>query len=242
MFLDTPLCFARFVPFLACDAACLFSATCSKSTCSNWMISGASFADGLRFLSVRAKMSSQIFWNSASTFATYSFVYGACCSLSCFLCCVQFVPVSNLSCRLSFLLSLDNLLDLNLHLMFFVLRNPSLQSTWLLQRSVTVCYSSVVSYPLSTRHLSVPQLQFPLQSLVFSCFLGNLQFLFCCHALMTFSILVSRHRSNFFSRDIHCSPRTSRPAVGTALSVLLILLLLGMLFSPAVGCALLDCC
>ena len=34
--------------------------------------------------------------------------------------------VNNLSCRLCFLLSLDNLLHLNLHLMFFVLQNPSL--------------------------------------------------------------------------------------------------------------------
>ena len=73
-------------------------------------------ADGMRFLSMRAEMSSQIFWSSASTFATYSFAYDACCSLFCFLCCVQFVPVS---CRLSFLPSLDNLLGLNLHLMFF---------------------------------------------------------------------------------------------------------------------------
>ena len=57
-------------------------------------------ADGMRFLSVRARMPSQIFWNSASTFATYSF------------------SASDVSCRLGFLLSLDHLLDLNLHLMF----------------------------------------------------------------------------------------------------------------------------
>ena len=37
---------------------------------------------------------------------------------------------------------------------------------------------------------------------VFSCFLGKLQILFCCHASMTFSISVLRHRSNFFLRDI----------------------------------------
>ena len=50
--------------------------------------------------------------------------------------------------------------------MFFVLRLPSLQSTWLVQRSVTVCCPSVVSvsHPFSTRHLSIPQLQFSLQS------------------------------------------------------------------------------
>ena len=83
-----------------------------------------------------------------------------------FVWCSLFLSVSNLSCRLSFLLSLDNLLDLNLHLMFFVLRLPSLQSTCLVQRSVTVCCPSVVSvsHPFSTRHLSIPQLQFSLQS------------------------------------------------------------------------------
>ena len=75
----------------------------------------------MKFLSMRARMPSQIFWSSASTFATYSFAYDACCSLSCslFVLCNLFLSFSNLSCRLSFLLSLDNLLDLNLHLMFF---------------------------------------------------------------------------------------------------------------------------
>ena len=97
----------------------------------------------VRFLSMNAKMPSQILWNSASTLATHSFAYDACCLLSCFffVVCNLFLSVSNLSCRLNFLLSLDNLLDLNLHLMYFVLRNPSVQSTWLLQRSVTVCCS-----------------------------------------------------------------------------------------------------
>ena len=52
---------------------------------------------------MRARMPSQIFWSSASNFATYSLAYDACCSLPCSLCCVQFVP-----------------LCLNLHLMFFV--------------------------------------------------------------------------------------------------------------------------
>ena len=145
MFLDTPLCFARFVSFLACDAACRFSATCSKSTCSNWMTSWASFvdglrllqillADGMRFLSMSSRMPSKIFWSSASTFATYSLAYGACCSFSYFHCSVQFIPLCEQP-----QLQTDNLLDLNLHLMFFVLRLPSLQSTWLLQRSVSVC-------------------------------------------------------------------------------------------------------
>ena len=49
VFLDTPLCFERFVSFFACDAACRFFAICRKSTCSNWMTSWASFVDGLRF-------------------------------------------------------------------------------------------------------------------------------------------------------------------------------------------------
>ena len=56
--------------------------------------------------------------------------------------CNLFLSGSNLSNRLSFLLSLYNLLDLNLHLMFFVRRLPSLQSTWPLQRSVTGCCPS----------------------------------------------------------------------------------------------------
>ena len=57
---------------------------------------------------------------------------------------------------------------------------------------------------------------------------------------MTFSILVSRHRSNFFLRDIvllvsACSWHCSFCSFDSSL-------LLGMLFSPAVGCALLACC
>ena len=106
---------------------------------------GVLFSDGLRllrsfwpmrFLSMRARMSSQIFWSSASTFAT---TRAARCPFFSFFVCNSFFSVSNLSCRLGFLPSLDNLLDLNLHLVLFVLRNSSLQSKWLLQRSVTVC-------------------------------------------------------------------------------------------------------
>ena len=158
--------------------------------------------------------------------------------------CSLFLSVSNLSCRLSFLLNLDNLLDLNLHLMFFVLRLPSLQSTWLLQRSVAVCHPScwfcVTS--LSTRLLSAYRLQSPLQSRlgVLSLSRQPSTLVQCCHASMTFSILVSRQSVQLLSSR-HCSPQRSRPAVGTALSVLLIPpLLLGVLFSPAVGCALLP--
>ena len=72
--------------------------------------------------------------------------------------CNLFVSVSNLSCRLSFLLCLDNLLDLNVHLMFSVLRLPSLHSTLLLQRSVTVCCPPVVS--VSHPSQASPQNQF----------------------------------------------------------------------------------
>ena len=54
-------------------------------------VSAILLADGMRFLSMRARMSSQIFWSSARTFATYSLAYDACCSLPCFPWCVQFV-------------------------------------------------------------------------------------------------------------------------------------------------------
>ena len=84
--------------------------------------------------------------------------------------------------------------------MFFVLRNPSLQTTWLLQRSVTVVSVSHL-FQLGIFLFLNFSFLFNLD-LVFSCFLGKLQFLFCYHALMTFSILVSRHRSNFFLRDL----------------------------------------
>ena len=105
-----------------------------------------------------------------------------------FVVCDLFLPVSNPSCRLRFLLSLDNLLDLNLHLMFFVLRLPSLQSPWLLQRSVAVCCPPVVPVSPPFQLASFPFLNFTLRfnlHLMFSCSLGNLQFLFCRHASMT---------------------------------------------------------
>ena len=150
VFLDTPLCFERFVSFFACDAACRFFAICRKSTCSNWMTSWASFVDGLRFHESEDAITDLLEF-SFPTFATYSFAYDACCSLSCF-----------------------------------------------------------------------------------ACFLGNLQFLFCCFVTMTFSILVSRHRSNFSLRDIVFLKRCGLQ-VGTALSVLFDShLLLGM--------CLLACC
>ena len=148
-------------------------------------------ADGVRFLSMRARMPSQIFWSSASTFATYSFAYDACCSLSCFLCFVQFVPLCQQP-QLQTELPREPW-------------HPSLQSTWLLQRSAAVCYPLPVvpvspPFQLGCYLLLNSNLRFNL-NLVFSCFLGNLQFLSCSHALMTFSILVSRHWPNFSLRD-----------------------------------------
>ena len=86
-----------------------------KSTRSNWRkllrvlcrwpsAPAILLADGMRFLSMRARMPSRIFWSSASTFATYSFALDERWSLSCFLCCLQFVPLCQQPhCRLSFL-------------------------------------------------------------------------------------------------------------------------------------------
>ena len=92
VFLDLTLCIARCVSFLACDAGYRFSATCSKIDLLKlddlWSFLGCLssapatlLADGMKFLSMRARMPSQIVWSSASTFATYSFAYDACCLL-----------------------------------------------------------------------------------------------------------------------------------------------------------------
>ena len=162
-------------------------------------------AYGMRFLSMRAKMSSKVFWNLAATFATYSFAYDACCPWSCL-----FLSASNLSCRLSFLLSLDNLLDLNLHFMLFVLRNPSLQSTWLHQRSVTVCCP-----------LSIPQLRSPLQSQLGVLLLSRQpSILALLQYVDDFQYPCLSSSVQLFSSR-HCSPRTFHPAL--LFSVLLIL-------------------
>ena len=198
VFLDTPLCFARFVSFLACEAACRFSATSSKSTCSNWMTTWASFADGLRLL--------QSFWHRPLLQL-----------VPCFLdVCNLFLSVSNLGCRLSFLLSFRQTSRSQPPSHVFVLRLPSLQSTWLLQRSATVCCTSCC-FCVTPFHTS---------SVLCCCFSRNrffssaafysstsisssistwcslAQFLLCCNVLMTFIILVSRHGSNSFLRDI----------------------------------------
>ena len=76
-------------------------------------------------------------------------------------------------------------------------------------------------------------------NLAFSCFLSNLQVLFCCSVLMTFSRAFSLVIGLTSSR--HCSLRALQPTIGTALSELLILtccwvcssrLLLAVLFLP----------
>ena len=147
----------------------------------------------------------------------------------CFLCpaCNLFLSVSCLSCRLGFLLSLDNLLDLNLQLMFSFCGILRFNRSGLFSDLLLFAVPSVVSVSRPSTHrpflcccsssdfLTVciwfsqlgcfQLLNFNLGSnlnLVVSCFLGNFQFLFCFHASTTFSIHVSRHRSNFFLRDI----------------------------------------
>ena len=112
--------------------------------------------------------------------------------------------------------------------MFFRLRLPSLQSTWLLQRDLVLFATPPVVSVLPPFQLGCfLLLNFNLRlnlNLVFSCFLGNLQSLFC----------------NFFLRDIvllvsACSWHCSFCSFDS-------FLLLGTLFSPAVGCALLASC
>ena len=176
---------------------------------------------------MRARMSSQIFWSSASIFATYSFAYDACCSLSCFLCCVQFVPLCQQSQLQTGLpsepsqpsrsqppshvfrssesfsaidLASSAICNCLLSLLLFLCHA-------LPHRQVLCCCSSSDFLTVCTWFSQLGcflLLNFNLRSnlnLVFSCFLGNLQFMFCCHASMTFSIFVSRHRSNFFLQE-----------------------------------------
>ena len=119
--------------------------------------------------------------------------------------------------------------------MFFVHRNPSLQSTWHLQRSVAVCFLLFLCHlPFNSAAFCFFNfnLRFNL-NMVLSCFLGNLQFLHCCNVLMTFSFLGSRHRSIFFLREIVLLIR---------LGLQLALLFLFLSFSPAVEYVLLACC
>ena len=145
----------------------------------------------------------------------------------------HFRSPSNLGCKLSFLLSLDNLLDLNLHFMFFVLRLPSLQSTWFLQRSVIVCCSfCCLCVTPFFNSASVNSSTSFSSSISTWCSLAFLATFNSCSVAMRpcFSSSVQ------FLSSRHCSPHSSRPAVGTTLSVLLILpavpfsLLLAVLF------------
>ena len=180
--------------------------------------------------------------------------------------CNLFLPVSDLSFKWGFLLSLVNLLDLNLHLMFFALRDPSLQSTWLLQRSIPVCcpfccfcvtpfhtssvlcccsssdFLTVCTWIFSTRLLSASQLQSSFQSklgvLLPSRQPSILVLLPCVDDFQYLCFSSSVQLLSFFETLFS----TSRPAVGTALSVLLIISCCWVCFSPAVGCALLACC
>ena len=168
--------------------------------------------------------------------------------------CNLFLSVSNLSCRRSFLPSLDNLLDLNLDLMFFALRNPSLQSTWLFQRSVTVCcplccfcvtpFSHIVRFVslllkrfldslhlvFSTRLLSASQLQSSFQSQLGVLLLSRQpSILVLLPCVDDFQYLCFSSSVQLLSSR-HCSLRTSRPAVGTAFCSCDSPLLLAMLF------------
>ena len=138
----------------------------------------------------------------------------------------------------------------------FVLRLPSLQSTWLLQRSETVCCPSSCLYVTShfdtqyalcccsSRERFLNSAAFYSSTLISSsisswCSLAvsaTFHSYSVANVSLTFSILVSHHRSN-------CSPRTFQTAVGTALPVLLILPCCWVCSSsPAVVCALLVFC
>ena len=151
-----------------------------------------------------------------------------------FVVCILFLSVSSLSCRLGFPLSLNNLLDHNIHLMFFVLRNPSLQSTWLL-RSVTVCRPlccfCVASFFNAASFYSSTSISSSISTWCSLAFSATFNSLFCCHVSMTFSILLSRHLSIFFLRDIVLLERLG-----------LQLLFQFFWFSTVAGYALFACC
>ena len=183
VFLDTPLCFARFVSFLVCDAAYRFSATFSKSTCSNWMTSWASFADGLRLL--------QSCWHPLLLQL-----------VPCFLCGVQIVPLCQQP-QLQTELPSELATDFSISTSISCFRSSaSFASINLASSAICKCLLRLLLFLCHTlQDIAFSTLLFNL-NLVFSCFLGNLQFLLCCNVLMTFSIPVSRHRSNFFLRDI----------------------------------------
>ena len=147
------------------------------------------------------------------------------------------------SCRLSFLLSLDNLLDLNLHLMFSFFdflrcnRPGFFSDLYLFAAPSFVCHAL---FQLGIFLFLNFNFLFNLD-LVCSCFLSNVQFLLGCKMLMTFRILVlviglsSFFETLFSSHVSACSWHCSFCSLYSHL-------LLGVLFSPAVECALLSLC
>ena len=179
-----------------------------------------------------------------------------CCNLchAFFAACKLLLSVSNLSSRLSFLLSLLQTSRSLPPSHVFVLRLSSLQSTWLLQRSVTICFSSCFCVTpfhtssvlcccstrnrFSTRKLSIPQLQSQLGVLLLYRHPSILALLQCDddfqYPCLSSSIQLLSSR--------HCSPRTFQPAVGKTLDCLLLPMLFRFFeFSPAVGYVLLAC-
>ena len=63
-FLDAASRFTK-ISILAGNAACVHSSTCSESTLSNWMISLASFADGLQLFSESINADLVVFCNTS---------------------------------------------------------------------------------------------------------------------------------------------------------------------------------
>ena len=192
------------------------------------MTSWASFADGLRLL--------QSFWHSRLLLLVPRF-----------LCCVQFLPLCQQP-QLQTDLPSELPTDFSFSTSMSCFRS-SASFAFIDMASSAVC-NCLLHLLLFVCHTLPHIVRFVLLNSVFSCFLGILPFLLCCNVLMTFTILDSHHRSNFFLRDIVLLVRFC-----LLLAVLLTAccwlcsfgsfdfsLLLGTLFSPAVGCALLACC
>ena len=142
------------------------------------------------------------------------------CCKPCSLCCVQFVPLCQqhqLQTELLAELPTDFSISTSISC-FRSSASSALVDLASLPRSSSVFVLLLLEKSLfSTRQLSIPHfnLFFNLK-MVSSYFLGDLPFMLCCNVLMTFSILVSRHRSNFFLQDIVLL-ELFQPAVGHAL-------------------------
>ena len=137
-----------------------------------------------------------------------------------------FLSVSGLSCRLSFLLSLDNLLDRNLLHMFSFFDFLRCNRPGFFSDRQLFAARPVVSVSPPFRLGCFLLLNFNLLfslNWVLSCFLGNLQL------ILVLLPCVDNFQYPCFSSSVqllssrHCSCRTFLPAVGTALAVLLIL-------------------